>query len=304
MGLVSAIVRLQDTTISHDPVVGVVIRVYDDSDVFVVQETTDSTGKVDVTLDGAASPGNLYYVRAYKPGCSFGGPWQVRVQDPVPLGEDNDWMMSVDVFAVPGSPNPGMCRVAGQIVDPSGNPFPSAFISFTPQYDGLIPVHYDRLMAGVIQTNADDDGYVSVDLPRGGMFAVEVAELTAVCRKVTIPDRSGILLADLLFPVPERVDFDPAGPWSVPLGTNLVVVPAITASNYADWGRALEQVDYTVVDPTIASVGTSDFNGVPALILRGLSGGSTTLEVTPKAGDFHVVPARTIVGGSVGIIVA
>lgn len=289
MGLVTVTVRLQDTTTIHDPVVGAVVRFYDASDVFITEALTDALGKVDVLLDGSPSPaGTTYHVRAYRQGSSFYAPWKISVFDPpLPVPDNNDFLMDVNIFEVENSAYPGICRVSGYLCDQAGRPLPNRTIRLAP-YNDVPVVYYAGLVSDTVETKSDDNGFVRFEVLCGGTYEIVIASRQEIRRRVRIPQRAGVLFADLVFPVPADVAFDPAGPYLIRVGESLLLTPHVLGSDYNDWGDGDVFVDYASDDSTVLTVARSG----AYVSLTGNAVGTANLEVTRTDSAFKVVPDR------------
>ncbi len=287
MELVS--VTLKDTTIAHDPVVGATVRFYDTLNTFITQAVTDALGKVSVLLPGAASPaGVVYYVRAYKPGCSFASPFSITVFEPaLPAPDNNDFLMDVNIFEVANSTLPGICRVSGFLYGQDGKPLPNAMIRLVP-YHGSPRVYYAGLVASIIETQSDDDGKVLFDAMCGGTYEVVVADRAELRRRVKIPERAGLLFGDLVYPIPVDVTFDPAGPYLVHVGVPFNLTPHVIGSDWNDWSDGGIYVDYKSDDLAILTLSRSG----SVVVLTGNTPGTANVVVTRTDKAFRVVPDR------------
>lgn len=306
MGLVPVVVRLEDTTIAKDPVVGAKVRFYDIGDVFLTEETTDVDGKVDVLLDGAPSPGGTeYHVRAYKPGCSFGGPWTVTVFDPsLPPPDHNDFTMSVNIHEVQNSPTPGMCRASGVLFNADGRVLPNHRLIFKMAADGP-RVLYDTLLLQyreipVLEGKSDDEGFFAVDLVRDTTFYVVTPGWDEIWRVIKVSDRAGVRLADLIWPIPAEVVYDPAGPFSVHVGETKVITPTVTFSDYNTYVDGGDNVRYSSSDESVFTVARCTQH---QLSITGVSAGAADLMMDRTDSAFVVVPTRPLVGGTTGVTV-
>src|SRR5688572_1175025 len=127
MAITATFVVKDNATPTPQPVAGVKVRIYNSSDIFQVELTTDGAGQAQQDLTGSASPGTLYFVRLIPPvGYTIpqaGGTYTVMVIDPLGVGQTNIFDFTIiPPLAVPVSLNPSMCRLSGTFVDSSLRP--------------------------------------------------------------------------------------------------------------------------------------------------------------------------------------
>ena len=125
-------VRVYTVDENTDPLEGVLVRAYDDGDVYQTENTTALVGGesyCELSLDGDDPP-NTYTIRMSKTGVAFSGA----------LGDDNKTPQSIDVysppaasptgtnwftvqgqtFSLPTATDPRMCRCSGYSLSISG----------------------------------------------------------------------------------------------------------------------------------------------------------------------------------------
>lgn len=277
------------------PIENVLVRVFDATGAtFITQDYTDVDGIADFTLDGDDPP-NEYQIRLSKVGVAFDGnlgddsksPQLIEVWTPAvssPSGT-NDFTIKGQTFSRPVSTDPRLCRASGFFRRADGQPYPNLDLIFTPRFKPAI-VDGDSVMWGDIYARTDEDGYVEIDLYRGGEYSVEVETLEDCQRNVVVPDTSSENLVDLLFPVVEQVIFADPG-ISVPVGEVGLVIPTVIASDQHELvGPAGGDVVYEVEDPTIAALSVR----VDAIYVTGLAAGSTQLIVSRRDESIVVIP--------------
>ena len=277
------------------PIENVLVRVFNAAgDTFISQDYTDVQGIADFTLDGDDPP-NEYQIRLSKTGLAFDGslgddsksPQLVEVWSPPansPSGT-NDFTVKGETFQRPVATDPRLCRASGFFRRSDGAPYPNLDVIFTPRFKPAI-VDGDSVMWGPIHTRTDEDGYLCIDLYRGGEYSVLVETLEDCQRDVVVPDASSESLIELLFPVVEQVVFVPASV-AVAVGAEAEVVPTVTGSDQRVLeGTAQSDVEYTVADPTIATIAVQN----DKVVITGILAGSTQLDVSRRDESIVVVP--------------
>jgi hypothetical protein len=261
------------------PVDDVVVRFFESDEVTLVTEATTGaveTGVAEVTLDGDVAP-VTYYLRFYIQQGSIVSPQQIAVHSPAsgsPTGANN-FEVEASVFSLPAATDVRLCRVSGFVLDPSGRPRAGANIQFV-RCPGPISSGGALILGERVAQKTDRNGYMQIDLIRGSDYLVTVDGHENIPREVTVPDRSSMALAHLLFPVVATASFSPAGPWTVAVGGSLMITPTITASDYEELdGTALADVIYSIDDTSVASLETSS----SSLIIHGVAAGTTTVRL-------------------------
>jgi len=292
-----------------DPIENVLVRVFNAAgDTFISQDYTDASGIADFTLDGDDPP-NEYQIRLSKIGVAFDGslgddsksPQLIEVYSPAtasPSGT-NDFTVQGQTFSRPVATDPRMCRASGFFRRSDGSPYANLDLIFTPRFKPAI-VDGDSVMWGDIHTRTDEDGYLEIDLFRGGEYSVEVESLEDCPREVVVPDTSSENLVELLFPIVETVVFDPTS-LTMSVGDAEDVVPTVTGSDQRVLeGTAAADVTYEIADPDIASVSVED----EKLVITGLAAGTTQLDVSRTDESIVVVPDTGITHTPLSITVS
>ena len=291
---------ITDDNPENTPVEGVVVRIFDSSGVvFNQQGISDAQGKVQFMLLAPVA----YQARFFKTKFSL---YPVRnfsvIEVPV-APETNEFLITGHVFKPPEAVHPRLCRCSGFFLYPDGSPAPNHDLQFIARFNPLL-FEGDAMLKERLHKRTDEKGYVEIDLVRCGMYDVTVEGFEDQLRCVTVPDYPSSNLPDLLFPVIERVELEPPGPYNVGVGAlnEIEITPTVwTSSGRKLPGTALADVWWRVADTTVASVGVTN----EKLYLRGLAPGATELLAiradssivripnTPVAGD---VPAVISVG--------
>ncbi len=277
------------------PIENVLVRTFNAAgDTFISQDYTDVLGIADFTLDGDDPP-NEYQIRLSKTGVAFDGslgddsksPQLIKVWSPpasAPSGT-NDFTVKGETFVRPVATDPRMCRASGFFRRSDGGVYPNLDLIFTPRFKPAI-VDGDSVMWGPIHARTDDDGYLEIDLFRGGEYSVLIETLEDCQRDVVVPDASSENLIELLFPVVEQIVFNPVTV-TLAVGDSQDVVPTVTASDQQVLeGTAALDVEYTVADSTIAAVSVQN----DKIVITALLAGSTQLDVSRRDESIVVIP--------------
>lgn len=289
-------VYVLDDTAVHTPIEGVLVRLFDASNInFVTQAITNAQGLAAFSLEQLVN----YNARFYKDRVSFVQPQRLPATNvPGLLGE---FTVYGHVYAPPEALNPRMCCCSGFFRNPDNSPAVNHDVHVIAQFDPLL-MEGNAMLTERLRTRSDQRGYVQIELVRFGQYLVTVEGLEDQQRVVTVPDSPSANLPDLLFSVVERITFTPAGPWTVSVGAanELTVTPVVYASSGRVLpGTALQDVQWLTADPLVAVVLPS----TTELVIRGLAAGTTTL--TPVRWDSSIVriPNPAILGTPINITV-
>ncbi len=298
-------ISVQDDTLAHDPVDGVVVRVYDVAGATLITEATTGDvlpGKVQVTLPGD-DPAIRYQLRFYVNGGALRSPQYVDVYTPIsssPTGANN-FTVEAAMFTLVAATNPRLCRASGYVWGPDGRAKRGIDLALIPTFNPLVVDGYG-VLGERVDVRSDADGYLCVDLLRSGIYNVTIEGHENYLRQVHVPDRSSINIFHLLFPVLASVSYAPAGPWSLAAGEQLLLSPTVISNDYRTLvGAGKDDVVYAVDDTTVASVMILDTMTVS---ISGVSPGSTILRATRKDTTVVYIPDPGIIGGEIAITVA
>lgn len=304
-----------------DPVLGVLVRVFDATGTtFITQDTTvDVAGDAvaEVSLDGD-DPAISYTIRMSKTGVAFDGsvgdqsksPQLIEVYTPAsaaPTGK-NDFDITCETFTRPVSTDPRLCRTSGFFKDGAGRPLANLDIKLINQFKPAV-VDGNAVLGERLDLRTDADGYCQVDLYRNGEYRAWVQSIQAAeadptgaitfSREMVIPDQSSANLVELLFPVVTDVVFTP-DPAAVLVGLTLEITTVVMASDGRLLiGTACEDVFYTIADTAIATLAIE----ATKLTIRGESPGITNLIASRKDQTIVTIPATTINGSPLAITV-
>lgn len=319
--MASETVKFYLTDQNADPILGVLVRVFDvPGTTFITQDYTVDVGGdavAEVTLDGDDPP-LQYTIRMSKVGVAFDGsvgddsksPQLIEIYSPpanAPTGK-NDFDIQGQTFTRPVATNPRLCRCSGFFKDATGQPLPNLDMSFINQFKPSI-VDGDAVLGAKVDIRTDEDGYVQLDLYRGAEYLVMVSSVEAAMaddtsaivfpRELVIPNQGSANLVDLLFPIVEELAFTPT-PVSLAVGGTQEVTIVVTASDGRVLvGTACEDVLYEVVDESIATVAID----IDKLVIRGVSPGTTELTAVRKDQTIVSIPDAGITGSPLAITV-
>lgn len=291
-------VTVLDDTISHDPVEGAVVRIFDMTGTTPLgQATTDSSGVASFLLPAPA----IYQARFYKSLVTFTQPQLLDVLEAPVAPATNQFDVSAHVFAPPEAIDPRLCRCSGYFVAPNGAALPNVDIHIIAKFDPIL-FQNKAVMGERIRLTTDADGYVQVDLIRFAQYEITVQGIEDCIRIIHVPDLPSVNLPDMIFAVVAQVTFDPPGPYSFGIGVSNEIV--VTPTAYASDGRklegtALEDIAWSTEDASIAVVLPSD----TTLTLRGLSSGTTNLLASRADPSIIRIPDPPIVGVPVPLTV-
>jgi len=300
MGLVN--VRVYSVDEVGDPLVGLLVQVYNASDIFVTQNTTVLFGAeayADFILDGA-NPGTPYTIRMVKTGVAFDGtlgsdsvsPQAIAVYDPpgsAPITGTNYFQVQGQTFSRPVATDPRLCRASGFFRDAAGRPRPNLDIKFIPKFDPLI-VDGDAVMGYQIEGCTDSDGYYQVDLFREGEYEALVEAFDDMPRDILVPDASSVNLINLLFPVVASVSYS-----SDPIATTVDNYVDVTLTVLSSSGITLDIMDGDVAFlSNDTSIATAELLTTGVLRVMGIGVGTTTVSATRSDDSIVVIPEVTL----------
>jgi hypothetical protein len=283
-------------TDSGDPVEGVLVKVYDPTGaVFFTQAITDSDGIASFMLETIA-----YTMRFYKFQVGFTQPQHFTV---LAAPEVNVFDVVAELFDLPIATDPRLCRCSGFFRDLDGSPRQWLDMHIMAEFD---PILLDdvAVVTEELHLRTDENGYACVDLIRGANYHVNVEalgsqDLRRLCR---VPDSASCNLPDLLFPIVERITFDPEAPFNVLVGVGNEI--EVTPTVYDSAGRPLTgtanlDVRWSVEDDSIAVIVVLE----NTITIRGNAAGTTRLLAERMDSSIIKIPDVPIEGVPVDIVV-
>lgn len=290
-----------------EPVDGVKVRIYDEDDVYITEATTDEEGLISIALEGDADPGKKYIIRLSKTGTYFtDGPTQeIDIYDPVDPPMTNSFEITAHAIVVPESSDEHLCMLSGYLTDQSLRPLRNRIIRFVPKiyfqaadvgmyFIGDPTLIRGKILMNEVKVKSDTNGYVEISLPRGGAYEAHIygaEHPEEIVTTVSIPDKAGARLEDVLFPYVTSVVYgeDPidllvSEYMDVPLTVTLSNDVVVTDPNLID---AL--LSFTADDSTIV---TLSLLRESVLTVYGLKIGSTEIQVARK--DLTAAPRMPI----------
>jgi len=293
MAYVPVDVILKDTSPQMDPISGVVCRVYSqDGRLFYTQVATDSQGHVGFLLPDSLT----YQLRFFKFGVGFKNPLYIQV---VPAPGTNIFDVGAELVTPPVPADARLCTAYGHFRRPDGSAAPYMDIHFIPKFKPLL-LDGSALLVERAIVRTDENGYVELNLIRGGKYDVTIQGLEDMLRHVSVPDAPNWNLPDLLFPVVSRVTFYPDPPTSITVGQQIQLMPTVYTSD----GNIDEGGSYDVIwssdDPSI--LGLSLAGGV--LTLHGNAVGTANVVAVQADQSIVTIPPTIIQGTPLMVMVS
>lgn len=268
-----------------DPVEGVLVKVYNDfGDVFFTQATTDADGKAGFLLETL-----VYSLRFYKFQVGFTQPQLASV---LSAPASNVFDIVAEPFVLPLATDPRFCRCSGFFRDIAGAPKQFMDMNFNSEFDPIV-VEDAAVVDASRNIRTDENGYAQIDLVRGGIYCVRIVGMVNdQLRQVHVPDQASAVLPNLLFPVVDRITFDP-DTVSLAAGSELEVVPTV----YDSGGRPLEgsarsDVLWGSDDETVMVVVADE----EKLTIRALAAGAANITASRQDSSIIRIPDMPIVG--------
>tara|TARA_Y100000034_G_C6793635_1_gene355508 strand:+ start:95 stop:622 length:528 start_codon:yes stop_codon:yes gene_type:complete len=130
----------------------------------------------------------------------------------------------------------------------------------------------------------DDQGYVQVDLIRGGAYTVTMSGYLDVVTDITVPAVASANLVDILFPTPASLTFTPAAPSTVAVGATGLFVPALVMADGSILSLltdppATDYVTFTSTNEAVMTVSTDAHD----VVVTGVGAGTANLSATVRA---------------------
>lgn len=267
------------------PVPDVLVKVYDPTGAtFFTQGITDADGKASFLLETLE-----YSMRFYKYQVGFSQPQLFEV---LAAPEANVFDVLAEPFTLPIATDPRLCRCSGFFRDMTGAPSRWLDMHIIPEFDPIL-LEGAAIVTGERHIRTDENGYVQVDLIRGGNYWVNLEAMGAdyLRRLCQVPDAASANFPDMLFPRVGEISFDPDD-ISVAVDGSIEVTPVV----YDSVGRPLvgisSDVVWSIEDPSIASLSV----GTNKLTITGLAAGSTNILAERTDTSIIVIP-NTPIGG-------
>lgn len=275
------------------PIPEVIVRVFNPAgSVFFTQQTTDVDGKASFLLFSQD-----YSMRFYKFRATFPQPQMFTV---LSAPEVNTFDVKAEVFVPPIANDPRLCRCSGYFRDPDGSPQEWLDMHVYPEFSPIV-LDQAGVMPRDVAIRTNEDGYVEVDLIRGGCYRVTIEAQDNEERTIRVPDLASCNLPDLLFAVVKRVVFDPPGPWTVAIGAELEVTPTVYDSAGATLtGTGQNDVEWSSSDRDVLGLSVKE----TTLVLRGIAAGSANLQAARKDLSIIRIPNVAVEGQPVAVSVS
>jgi hypothetical protein len=284
-------ITVTDDDSAKTPVPGVVVRVFDSTGTnFIMQSTTDADGEVVFNLLAPVT----YQARFFKPKFSLYPVQSFSVLEAPVAPSTNEFPIVGHVYKPPEAVHPRLCRCSGFFLKPNGARAPNHDIQFIAKFDPLL-FEGDAMLKERVSGRTDEQGYFEIDLVRFGQYDVTVEGFEDQQRCITIPDYPSSNLPDLLFPVIDRVELDPPGPYNIGIGVanEIQVTPTVWDSSGRQLpGTALVDVMWRSSDTNVLGVEVTS----EKVILRGLAPGAAQLQALRADSSIIRIPNTPVQG--------
>lgn len=281
-------IYVKDSTPSTLPISGVSVSVLDPTTFAIIgTAVSDVTGRASFLLPGAVAPGTPYEARFFKLGVVFANPQQIRVEEPALT--TNKFDMSGTLLTLPAATDPRVCRCTGRFVSFDNRPISNAMVLFNARAESgyQVPkiVDGNLVSAESYVSRTDADGFITIDLIRGGQYFITFAGEDDVIWNILVPDRASVNLIELVHPAPVQLNWDPGmapgNAISVQVGETVSLPFLIVYSDYEETGKGSSKwVTFINSDDAVMEVGYSD----GTLSIKGIAAGAAqvTVEMLPN----------------------
>ena len=183
-----------DDSVDESPLEDVVVRVYsEDGLTFVTQAQTDEDGTLVLDLEDATT----YWVRFFKIGYQFQSKLTVEVDSGASSNTFD--VTATDLTELPPSTVPTLCRASGYLAGADLHPREGITVTFTltgkPRVVSGVAMVLQDLIA-----KTDENGWIEVELVRGGIYDCVVAGQDDTVYRVVVPDRTSVSFTELVWP--------------------------------------------------------------------------------------------------------
>jgi hypothetical protein len=303
-------VKIYSIDENDDSLEGVLIRIFDQSDIFVAQQYTTLIGSevyADIDLDGD-NPPVTYKIRLSKSGISFDGslgddnktPQSIDIYSPAsesPTGT-NDFTIRGQTFSLPAATDPRLCRCSGLFIDHTSRPIKDFIMHFSlacynkdqPEQTPLI-VDGKLVASKSIYVKSDVNGFCQIDLFRGGEYLVLVEGFENNYREIKVPDQSSINLIELLFPVVSEITYE-SNPVEIDVGESITLGVTIKSSDGQTLSAYNQDVVFTSEDTSIASISVLTGDTIQ---ITGIKSGSTKIIASRIDTGIVTIPVQPII---------
>jgi hypothetical protein len=309
---IAADIFVVDTTLSPQPIVGVVVNLYDPANqyAFVATATTDSTGKAAFLVPGSGAPGYSYEVRFFKLGVIFTSPFSIQVIDPLTGSETNQFNAAGTLLTLETATDPRNCRCTGRFMDQSNQPIEGLQLYVGADMPFQNPKVVDGNMIASSDTcyTTDCSGYVKIDLLRTGVFWVRFAGDESETWRITVPNQSSVNLNDLIHPQPAVLTYNsedaPSNTLNLTVGQTADVAMSLLFTNFQTLtSQITEYLQFTPSETGIVDFSAFGTNG--SLSFLALAAGTVTITASPVPCLFpNRVPGYSVTAPVLTVVVS
>jgi hypothetical protein len=297
---VSVDVMVKDDSVVPMPVVGAAVSLFDATTSQVVaQAISDDLGRAAFLLPGDVAPGKLYEARLFKMGVVFPRVVAIEVIEPITPPESNVFDISGTPAGAFGLPvDPRLCRCVGRFVNYMNQPMSDSLVRISAEAEAIQKtpkiVDGNMVSAGELESRTDKNGFVVIDLFRGGEYYITFAGEDDETWNFKVPDRATANLVELIHPQPVSLSYDadaaPDNQVTLAKGSTALVPVSVLFSDFQEHTTDLGNViEFTNSDSSIADIAFHSNLGELAIV--GMSPGMVELSVSVRPNLFpHRIP--------------
>lgn len=272
MAAVNVVVK--DDAPQPAPVSGVTVSAFvPDALVLAGQGVTDENGVAAFSL-----PSGTYELRMFKLGLLFSNPFAVPVVEDGFVNEFDVFGTRVGNFGVPNDAR--LCRCVGRFLNYQNQPAADAMVRISSPIDLLeknpMVVDGNLIMPSALELRTDSNGYVTVDLLRGGFYWLTFAGEEDEPWNFAVPDRPSVNLIDLIHPYPVSLAWQTEGSsLDVAKNSTLTINFQVTFSDFQTRSTELQDIlQFLNSDPDVIDLA---YQTTGSLVVTGRAPGAATI---------------------------
>lgn len=307
-------IYVTDAFPAGNPISGVYVGIHNSATKVLVQSgLSDASGMVLFPAVDETLNSGVYELRIAPniPGEVVGGSVKSITVLAAPVSPlSNIFDVTVTPEGYTSAPNPRLCRCQGYFVDSTGKARKNLSLSFSEydlrelEYIASATIDVKGVVPSKIVAVTDANGYMAIDLYRGGCYLLYMEGFESQGRVIKIPDLPSANIADIVFPTVGTVEYYDTSVKILPVNA-----PTTTVATGADKTLDVEvllrsgvitegdQVTFVSSNTAVATVGYSASD--KQLVITGVAAGSANItpsRVTLTDGGVKILPEPAVIG--------